>query len=151
MKPVPAPEEISPFDRTVADVKKRLRKHPQMQAEDFFLNCMLPLLSDMREETGELAEALGDIYDEDDGIDVDPEGMSFVDAVGSIVGKATLLLEAVLVVSNLRQKDGSFSPEAPKEIVTGYNDLSADVLRLNEQISQIRAAIDTPEKPAAEA
>ena len=150
VKPVEGPVETAPFDLTLADVKKALKRHPQMSALDLFGHLEL-LFKDVRDETEALAEEVDTVLevidaDEDDA-DADASGLLFIDKASSAMTDAILLVETTLIAASFRGPDGAFTSTCPAEIVKMYNDLSERVTTLAIETAEIRQAL-SGEAPA---
>lgn len=137
-------EETAPFEATLADVQRMLKRQPQMSCADFFKDCLLPLLQDMREETEDglnsLAEEAGLGSDEDE-LDTSADDLSFIDKTSAAFSDLIVLVEATFIAAGFRGAEGTLTPLCPPELSKMYEDLSKRIVVLMQETSDIRKAL----------
>jgi hypothetical protein len=127
--------QMDEFSRLVEETKKKLKKHPNMSASDFFNGYLLLLLEEMRNET---AEVRGDVDDILDNLDI-PEN-PVLDSSEQTITRLASFVDVVL--SRVGWINAQGTTEAfPIDLREAFADLGKQVAAAVARIHEARASM----------
>lgn len=141
--------QMDEFSRLVEETKKKLKKHPNMSAADFFNGYLLLLLEEMRNET---AEVRGDVDDILDNLDI-PEN-PVLDFSEQTITRLASFVDVALSRAGWINQQGT-TEAFPVDLREAFADLGKQVAAAIQRIQEARAALyeqddDTDEEAPAD-
>lgn len=127
--------QMDEFSRLVEETKKKLKKHPNMSAADFFNGYLLMLLEEMRNET---AEVRGDVDDILDNIDI-PEN-PVLDSSEQTITRLASFIDVVLSRVGWINQQGT-TEAFPIDLREAFADLGKQTAAAVQRIQEARAAL----------